>query len=43
MTQEVLEQKTLQKLEKTGIKDLPAAVRFSRSERRGMRAAPAVV
>ncbi|XP_056264884.1 LIM and calponin homology domains-containing protein 1-like isoform X9 [Pseudoliparis swirei] len=29
VTQEVLEQKTLQKLEKTGIKDLPAAVRFS--------------
>lgn len=39
MTQEVLEQRRLQKLEKAGIKVLPAAVRYSRSERAGMRSA----
>lgn len=33
VTQEVLEQRRLQKLEKAGIKVLPAAVRYSRSER----------
>uniref|UniRef100_A0A8C2Z793 Uncharacterized protein n=1 Tax=Cyclopterus lumpus TaxID=8103 RepID=A0A8C2Z793_CYCLU len=43
VTQEVLEQKRLQKLERTGVKVLPAAVRFSRSERSGMRATAAVV
>lgn len=43
MTQEVLDQRKLQKLEKAGIKVLPAAVRYSRSGRRGMRAAAAVV
>lgn len=43
MTQEELEQKKLQKLAKAGIKVLPAAVRYSRSGRRGMRAAAVVV
>ena len=32
VAQEVLEQRRLQKLEKLGIKVLPAAVRYSRSE-----------
>ncbi len=41
--QEVLEQKRLQKLEKAGIKVLPAAIRYSRSGRRGMRAAAGVI
>ncbi|KAK5899153.1 hypothetical protein CesoFtcFv8_008660 [Champsocephalus esox] len=40
VTQEVvLEQKKLQRLQKAGVKVLPAAVRYSRSERSGMRAA----
>lgn len=43
VTQEVLEQRRLQKLEKAGIKVLPAAVRYSRSGRRGMRASAVVV
>lgn len=43
MTEEVLEHKRLQKWEKAGIKVLPAAVRYSRSEKRGMCAAHAVV
>lgn len=43
MTEEVLERKRLQKLEKAGIKVLPAAIRYSRSEKGDMRAAGAVV
>lgn len=43
VSQDMLEQRRLQKLEKAGIKVLPAAVRYSRSERKGMRAAAAVV
>lgn len=43
MTEEVLERKRLQKWEKAGIKVLPAAIRYSRSDKRGMRAAGAVV
>lgn len=43
MSQEVLEQKRLLMLEKAGIKVLPAVVRYSRSERRCMTAAAAVV
>lgn len=43
MTQEVLEQRKLKMLQKAGIKVLPAAVRYSRSERRGHEAAAAVV
>lgn len=43
VTREVLEQRRLQKLEKAGIKVLPAAVRYSRSERMGMRSAAVVV
>lgn len=43
VTQDVLEQRRLQKLEKAGIKVLPAAVRYSRSGRTDMRAAAAVV
>lgn len=43
VTEEVSEQKRMQKLEKAGIKVLPAAVRYSRSGRRGMTAASAVV
>lgn len=39
----MLEQRRLQMLEKAGIKVLPAAVRYSRSGRRGMRAAAVVV
>lgn len=35
MTEEVLERKRLQKLEKAGIKVLPAAIRYSRSEKGG--------
>ncbi|KAK5865704.1 hypothetical protein PBY51_019952 [Eleginops maclovinus] len=37
--QEVLEQKKMQRLQKAGIKVLPAAARYSRSESSGMRAA----
>lgn len=37
VTQEVLEQRRMQKLEKAGIKVLPAVVRYSRSGRMGMR------
>lgn len=43
MTEEVLEHKRLQKWEKAGIKVLPAAIRYSRSAKRGMGAARAVV
>lgn len=39
MAQDVLQQRKLQMLEKAGIKVLPSAVRHSRSERKGMRAA----
>lgn len=42
MTEEALERRRLQKLEKAGIKVLPAAVRYSRSEQRGTRASGAV-
>lgn len=37
VTQEVLEQRRMQKLEKAGIKVLPAVVRYNRSGRMGMR------
>lgn len=43
VTQEVMERTRLQKLEKAGIKVLPAAVRYSRSERKGVKAAAAAV
>lgn len=43
VTEEVLEHKRLQKWEKAGIKVLPAAIRYSRSEKRSMGAARAVV
>lgn len=39
---EVLEQRRLEKLKKAGIKVLPAAVRYNRSGRMGMRGAAAV-
>lgn len=41
--QEALQQKRLMMLEKAGVKVLPAAVCYGRSERRSMRAAAAVV
>ena len=37
MSREVLEQKRLQRLQKAGIKVLPAAVRYCRSGPQGMR------
>ena len=37
VSREVLEQKKLQRLQKAGIKVLPAAVRYSRSGQKGMR------
>ena len=43
VTQEVMEQRKLQKLKKAGIKVLPAAVCYNRSGRTGMRAAAVVV
>lgn len=43
MTEEVPEHMKLQKMEKAGIKVLPAAIRYSRSEERDMGAARAAV